>query len=544
MDEIITLMNSNDTPSMISGTERLRKMLSKTTDQIPFKTVIESGVVPRLIAFLDPLAPHLLIFEAAWCLSNLVCGKTADTILVMQYGTLSALIRLISLPEMSDDVKENCIWALGNLSSELEYRDEILNSGVLEKMLEMFNPSDVNVKLTKLRLLTWTISNICRVKPRPPVHLIIPTISVFKYIIYLEDVECVIDAAWGFSFITELEEGVHCVIETGVVPKMIELLASHSISVVVPLLRTVGNIATGQDRETDLLIEKGVLPKLMTLMNHEKKGIRKECFWTLSNIAAGTSSQIQHLISNGFFQLLVDVLLSPLEEDTNKREIVYTFNNATSGAIPIQIEFFVSLGFIPALTTYATSIFPKDEALVIQALEALQNILRTGHLNKTSANPNPYIAHCLKAKLPNLLLNIVNTCTNDELQRLAYIIIVQRFQNIYYPIPDDGLVTPQVWQYRDPSDMQWKNYDEQVHSKLEIYFTQHKNCAPIDSERFVDFSLRLERRYDDPTSTTSIPIRRGINDQPPNSNSPLSPDNLIQNGIQNLSLNNSNNNMG
>jgi hypothetical protein len=64
--------------------------------------------------------------------------------------------------------------------------------------------------------------------------------------------------------------------------------------VLVPALRTVGNIVTGDDMQTQIIINCGALPCLLNLLTtSHKKSIKKEACWTISNITAGTKEQIQ-----------------------------------------------------------------------------------------------------------------------------------------------------------------------------------------------------------------------------------------------------------
>ena len=68
----------------------------------------------------------------------------------------------------------------------------------------------------------------------------------------------------------------------------------QSPSVLVPALRTVGNIVTGDDMQTQIIINCGALPCLLNLLTtSHKKSIKKEACWTISNITAGTKEQIQ-----------------------------------------------------------------------------------------------------------------------------------------------------------------------------------------------------------------------------------------------------------
>jgi importin subunit alpha-1 len=63
-----------------------------------------------------------------------------------------------------------------------------------------------------------------------------------------------------------------------------------------PALRSVGNIVTGDDLQTQVIIAAGALPALLSLLSSAKDGIRKEACWTISNITAGSPHQIQAII--------------------------------------------------------------------------------------------------------------------------------------------------------------------------------------------------------------------------------------------------------
>ncbi len=65
----------------------------------------------------------------------------------------------------------------------------------------------------------------------------------------------------------------------------------------VPALRTVGNIVTGDDLQTQVIINCGALPCLLNLLTtSHKKSIKKEACWTISNITAGTKEQVRPLL--------------------------------------------------------------------------------------------------------------------------------------------------------------------------------------------------------------------------------------------------------
>lgn len=75
-----------------------------------------------------------------------------------------------------------------------------------------------------------------------------------------------------------------------------------------PSLRTVGNIVTGTDPQTQLAIDAGLLSVLPHLLLHPRSSIQKEAAWALSNVAAGPHQHIQQLIACGALPPLVALL--------------------------------------------------------------------------------------------------------------------------------------------------------------------------------------------------------------------------------------------
>jgi hypothetical protein len=112
-------------------------------------------------------------------------------------------------------------------------------------------------------------------------------ISLAK-LLYSTDDEILTDACWALSYLSDgPNDRIQAVIESGVARKMVELLLHTAPTVQTPALRTVGNLVTGDDSQTQVLINLQVLPCLNALLTSNKKGIKKEACWTISNISAG-----------------------------------------------------------------------------------------------------------------------------------------------------------------------------------------------------------------------------------------------------------------
>ena len=371
----VELANSNDPASQLKGTVAIRKLLSVEYNP-PLDQVIQTNIVPRFCQFLSNFDNPTLQFEAAWSITNIASGNQQQTAYLLNLNVVPLISNLLN----SNDVKiiEQAIWALANIAGDtVESRDLILSVGTMPKLCEVLKQHASQISL--LRNATWCISNLCRGKSPYPnwelVRICLPILS--ELINNCQDLATLTDALWAISYLaddnTEQNEHIAEIVSFDMVPRIIQLLGHAENKIVIPALRTCGNIVTGTDSQTDKCVQARIIPQLLRLTTNKGKNIRKEACWALSNIAAGTSQQIQKLLNDGVMPALVQVIETDVFEV--KKEAAWTLSNMTSGGEDNQIRYLADCQGLEALC----SILGRDDVqTILVALEGIENILAVG----------------------------------------------------------------------------------------------------------------------------------------------------------------------
>jgi hypothetical protein len=102
-------------------------------------------------------------------------------------------------------------------------------------------------------------------------------------LLYTKDDEVLNDTCWAFANLSAIFELIDDVIQVGG-KKLVEFLRHPKIAIQAVALRTVGNVITGTDHQTQQMLNFGAITAIAKLLSSKRKETRKEACWIISNI--------------------------------------------------------------------------------------------------------------------------------------------------------------------------------------------------------------------------------------------------------------------
>eukprot|EP00096_Caligus_rogercresseyi_P011231 TRINITY_DN4355_c0_g1_i1.p1 TRINITY_DN4355_c0_g1~~TRINITY_DN4355_c0_g1_i1.p1 ORF type:complete len:541 (+),score=171.40 TRINITY_DN4355_c0_g1_i1:2-1624(+) len=426
--DMISALSSPNPEDRFAATQKFRKILSNEPKP-PIDEVIEADIVPTFIEFLKDSAHCNLQFEAAWVLTNIASGSSAQTSVVVYLGAIPIFISLLSSESMQ--VQEQAVWALGNIAGDnFKFRDLILEHGVMDPLLRILNTTS---QLVMMRNATWTFSNLCRgSSPPPDFAKVSPALSVLSKLLFHSDPDVLSDACWSLSHLcSSSNDRIQAVIDAGVSRRLVEHLYHPESSVVAAAIRTIGNILTGDDLQTQVMLNVSAIPALHALLSHPGDNIRKEACWSISNVLAGNQMQIQSVIDAGVIPTIIELL--DKAETKIRREAAWSITNAVSGGSQEQIAYLVEKGCIPPMC-HLLSVYDMKTLKV--SLDGLEKILQFGDQLKQREGfvSNPY-ADAIEECGGLDKIEFLQTHENSDIYKQSFNII----QMFFYSSEDDIL---------------------------------------------------------------------------------------------------------
>jgi hypothetical protein len=126
----------------------------------------------------------------------------------------------------------------------------VIDAGAVNPIATILDRSEPGSTLT--RNASWSLSNLCRNHPTPEYKTVQRAVSSLgKVLLNDANSETVLDIAWAFSYLSDGgDQRIPDILETGITPKLFELLRNPKVGIVIPSMRTIGNLVTGSDETT------------------------------------------------------------------------------------------------------------------------------------------------------------------------------------------------------------------------------------------------------------------------------------------------------
>jgi importin subunit alpha-6/7 len=282
---------------------------------------------------------------------------------------LPIFLKLIEDKAIPCEVKSDVVWALANIAGDCaDYRDRLLNAGVMEKILSLL---DLPITYELETICIWLLSNLCRHKnPSPEFRIVKKCISYLIRFLDSGKPEMVTNTCWALKY---LADGpwyqIETLIDAGICNRLVTIINSGSESNTAGALLVCINIASGTSKQTQTLINCGIIPAISKLLdNSNDPSILKNIAFLISNIAADEEDKIDVLIQANIFTKLIRIFSN--NERLTRLEVLRAVENVTmSGSINqvTSIESILCDGFL-------YSALEMDSDFVQIALKALQNI--------------------------------------------------------------------------------------------------------------------------------------------------------------------------
>lgn len=399
----------------------LRRLLTVKSDP-PSQQIIDAGLLPQLLAWLERDDIPALQYESCWALTNIASGSHEHAEALVLRGIVPHIYRLLESPD--DTVKEQAAWLAANITGDsAALRDTVLQTAGLERLLKVMgnNPPQSVAKVT-----IWAVSNLCRGKPAPKYERVRPALPFLAAMILgLEDTNTLKECLWAVSCMCHGESTrIQDLIDSGIVPRLISIAQSPLTKIQLPALRCIGNVAAGTAEQTELVVNPTVFEILVNALKSPKGKIRKEAAWISSNLSAGPSSHLQSLLTSHLFPMLLSILPTDLSEI--QHEILYALINSSLSELKEVPLALIQLGIFPALHQVLDS--TKSAKVMQETLELIRALLEAGKKHFTTDMEGNWV--CQEVEKSGCLAKIedLQRYPNDLIYKKAVRIIDDYFE--------------------------------------------------------------------------------------------------------------------
>lgn len=394
-------MRSDDCEKWAKGANTIRKFLciekrdKEYMEKIITAIVEEEGVLARLANLVKYSSDVITQIEATWAITNLLTTRNTNVFqFVIETGIMRSLLANI-LVSKNQDVIAQTLWALGNIAGENhEMADLLIKSGIIDRLIFIVQANRITT-LCATRELAFCVSNICNYNDHIPFYILKDLIPIVGKLLQVKDSEILEESLLILSRFTEntKDEDIQTILDIlstifseNVINLLYVLIESETASEKIKnlALRSVCNIVSGTEHQTQMVLDAGFLPIFYKILRDSKsKKKEKEICWTMSNFTAGTLLQKMEVVKNGFEALMMSKLKTSSKEV--KQECIWFFSNLLDPNYEQKKEFrkgcmdrCISLGLISCITEVLDDVTSSPQTL-INCMSICRSMLDCGY---------------------------------------------------------------------------------------------------------------------------------------------------------------------
>ncbi|KAI9505294.1 hypothetical protein GGI25_003623 [Coemansia spiralis] len=305
--EIARGLKSADHEERIKALESLSMKLEQPSEELR-KFVLEGECVHLLIELLNATNAEEKL-QSLWCLTNIAANES--NLAEKVFPAVPYLLSLLSSDGF--ELKNQAIWALGNLAAEGENaREYLYANGALVQLVDILRSA---TDPTILQTVCFAISNMARMPStyfNVLFELKLPQAIANQLYTFKDDCGCIAELAWVCTYLTasSSEQQLDQLISTGLIDTLLQHAQPLDNAKLIPVIRTLGNIAAGTDTQTHKLVSNSEFLKLIVrcIEVTSSRAVEKEALWVLSSVTASREEDVDAAVQIGIIPDLVRIV--------------------------------------------------------------------------------------------------------------------------------------------------------------------------------------------------------------------------------------------
>ncbi|KAG0205438.1 hypothetical protein BGX28_002968 [Mortierella sp. GBA30] len=373
IESVLAMLKSGNKAEKSEALKTLSDYLTTNSESQALQAAVSS---PEFLTIIEGILTGTDADEqllAASVVTNMAAGGSVE----LCEAALNMAPHLIAfLDSQNISLVDQSAWALGNIAAEgPKFRDRLKDNGVLAPLIKLLDSKDLNLVQTAC----FALSNLARGEGANQEALVQAGLvrPLLHHLRVDTEPAVIAEAAWVVVYLTSGPENVSTqLLEQRLIPLLVAPLNDFldQKALAVPLVRALGNIASGPDNNTAALIhEPGFLPAMLQFIQSDCRPVKKESLWLMSNITAEhAGTDLIKVIDAGFIPVLSQIATH--QNFDIRKEAAYSLINLASHG-PDYAKVLPHRELLPGFLDFLRT---KDTELIWLGLRYVQLLLNSG----------------------------------------------------------------------------------------------------------------------------------------------------------------------